>query len=361
MSIGKVIPRRLVLALLLVIAPQLALAEPPRTIRFAVSSAGVGNPPRIQTGALAIAQAHRYLEQEFEKDGIEIEWVFFKGQGPAVNEAFSSGSVDFATQGGLPSIVGRSVGLKTRAIMVTGGRSNTFLAVRPDSEIASIADLKGRRVAFHKGTATHLAVNRILENNGLAERDLRIVNLEPQTALAAFQSDDLDGLFGGLTLFRLRDLGLARVVYTSKGDVDAMQQSHVLVHEPFAEQYPDIVQRVVKAIVRAAHWGSLEENRDEVIGLWAIGSVTEQVVREDLDDEPLSLRLTPLFDELAVVSDQQSIDDSVRYRLIRRGFLLDDWKDDRFLDAALKELGLEDFWPTHDAKGNLITGVASNP
>lgn len=360
MKIGKSGLDKIVLFLLLFVMPQLALAEPLKVIRFAVSSAGVGNPPRIQTGALAIAQAHRYIEEEFEKDGIAVEWVFFKGQGPAVNEALSNGQVDFATQGGLPSIVGRSVGLKTQAILVTGGRANTFLAVEPDSDIQSISDLKGKRIAFHKGTATHLTVNRILEANGLTERDLRILNLEPQTALAAFQSGDLDGIFGALSLYRLRDLGLARIVYTTKGDVDAMQQSHVLVHEPFAEKYPDVVQRVVNAIVRAAHWGSLEENRDAVIGLWAIGSITEEVLREDLDGEPLSLRLTPLFDELAVVSDQQAIDDSVRYRLIRRGFSLDDWKDSRYLDAALSELGLEDFWPRYDAAGNL-KDLAGNP
>lgn len=343
------------LLLTMLIMPSYTEAQPLAKIRFGVSNAGVGNPPRIQQGALAIVQAHRHLEQEFEKDGIQIEWVFFKGQGPAVNEAFSNQQVDFATQGGLPSVVGRSVGLNTRIILVGTSRSNTYLAVKPDSGINGVKDLRGKRIAFHKGTATQLSVNRILEAHGLRERDVRIVNLDPQAAISAFLSGNLDAIFGTLALLRLEELGSARIAYTTKNDPIATSASHVLVHQSFAERHPDIVRRVVTTIARTSHWASLPENRDEVIRLWSVGSITEKMQRHDLEGVDLKVRLTPLFDDFANANDQRDIEDAKRFNLIRQPFSLEEWKDTRYLDQALKQLQLEEFWPRHDARGQPVS------
>lgn len=94
----------------LALAPLSALAAKPALIRFGVSSAGVGNPPRTTGGWTSVAQMHRHLEREFEADGIPVKWIFFKGQGPAVNEAIANNQLDFTSLGDLPSIVGRSAG-----------------------------------------------------------------------------------------------------------------------------------------------------------------------------------------------------------------------------------------------------------
>ena len=48
------------------------------------------------------------LEEEFKKDGVKVQWTFFKGAGPAVNEALVNKQLDFAWQGDLPSIVHRA-------------------------------------------------------------------------------------------------------------------------------------------------------------------------------------------------------------------------------------------------------------
>lgn len=324
-------------------AVEFAWASQPDVIRFGVSTAGVGNPPRIQGGSLAAAQAHRYLEEAFAKDGISIQWTFFKGQGPAVNEALSNGQLDFATQGELPSIVGRSVGLNTRLLLV-GARADAYLAVKQDSDIQSVFDLKGKRVAFHKGTATQLAANRILAQHGLQERDLRVLNLDPLASLAAFQSGDLDAMFGGINLLRLRELGSARIVYSTRDDPSGAILSHVLVHQAFAEKYPDITQRVVTALTKAAYWTSQESNRDEVIDLWAVGGITREMYQEDLKDIALKSRINPLFDPVTRDLYAASIEDALAFRLIRKSFNAEEWIDTRYLKQALIELDLQDYW-----------------
>ncbi|KAF0815159.1 putative aliphatic sulfonates-binding protein [Andreprevotia sp. IGB-42] len=349
-------------ALLLVILLGLALAANspaatpnPKLIRIGIATAGVGQPPRITAGALAQVQANRELEKEFEKDGTQIEWVFFKGEGPAVNEALSNKQLDFALQGDLPAVVGRSVGLDTRLVLVAGSRATIYLAARPDAGINSVADLRGKRIAFHKGTATQLAVNRILATAGLSERDVRVVNLDPAASLAAFKSGDLDAIFGGIGLLRYRDQGLARLVFSSKQMPTATTPSHLLVVQPFAQAYPEATKRVVKVLARAAHWVSEEQNRDTAFKLWAsAGSITEAMYQEEYQGVSLRQRQSPQFDPFIVARDKQAVEDAYRFKLIRKKFDVDQWIDSRYLDAALKELKLENYWPKYDANGNQI-------
>ncbi|SMC19040.1 sulfonate transport system substrate-binding protein [Andreprevotia lacus DSM 23236] len=340
----------IVLALLLALP---ALATPqPAVIRIGVSTAGVGNPPRVSTGWTSVAQVHHYVEDEFAKDGVKVEWIFFKGQGPAVNEAISNNQLDFTTLGDLPAIVGRSVGLDTRLVLVTGSRGNVFVAVRPDSGIKTIADLRGKRVAFNKGTATQLAAARILATVGLNERDIRVVNMEPATAKAAFLSGDVDALFTTLEGVKLQQEGKARIIYSSRDFPDASSQGFVLVNQRFAQQYPAATQRVVTALVRAADWASSDGNRDAVLKLWgSAGSIPEALYREEYNNIPFAQRLSPLFDPFIVARSRQSAADAYKYKLIRQPVDVDRWIDRRYLDAALKALKLEKRWPQFDAAG----------
>src|SRR5271166_3189199 len=91
-----------------------------RVVRLGFASIGAGN--RQFTGGSAVATAHAegHLEREFEGENVEIRWFFFAGAGPAVNEALAGNQLDFAIQGDLPSVIGRSNGLPTRIVMTAG-------------------------------------------------------------------------------------------------------------------------------------------------------------------------------------------------------------------------------------------------
>ena len=333
-----------------------ARAEPPPpVIRFGVSTAGVGDPPRVNTGWLSVAQTRRFLEDEFKADGIKVEWLFFKGQGPAVNEALANHQLDFTTLGDLPSIIGRSVGIQARVVMSTSRGANTYVGVQPGSAIRGIADLRGKRIGFHKGTATQLAVDRILERHGLTEKDVKVVNLEPATSLAAFQSGDLDALFTTLQLLNLQDKGVARIIYSTHDTPTTGSGGNILVTDRFAQAHPELTQRVVTALVKAAHHASLPANRGEVLKLWAsAGSVTAAQYEADMKGQPLTYRLSPRFDPFIVASDRKSVDDALRFKLIRKSFDVGAWIDDRYVENAVKQLKLESFWPAFDANGAIL-------
>lgn len=365
-----IIPMRIEVSLLLYTTRLLAFAamlsasagfaEKPEAIRFGVSSSGVGNPPRSAGGYTSIAQLHQYLEKEFAADGIPVKWIFFKGQGPAVNEALANNQLDFTSLGDLPSYIGRAVGLDARAVLVLSRRTDSYIGVQPNSGIASPKDLAGKRLTFNKGTASQLLANRVFEQAGIQERDVRIVNMEPANGKAAFLAGQVDAIFGTHDLLRLSEAGKVKIIYKSKENPSAYSASHVLVNQKFAERYPDLTRRVVKALVKAAHWASLEANRDSVFCLWGeAGPVKADVYREIYAGIPLGHRLSPLFDAYAYEANRRGIADAHRYKLIRKSYDVNAWIDTHYLDQALKDLNLETFWPQFDKDGRLLPNTKS--
>jgi sulfonate transport system substrate-binding protein len=342
---------QLIAGIALCAAAGVAAAAAPALIRIGVAQPAYGNPPAIAGSSIAIAQATGAIEQEFKPDNIKVEWYFFKGAGPAVNEALSNRQLDFAFQGDLPSIIGKAAGLKTRLILATGVRMNLYLAVPPDSTIRSVKDLRGKRVAIFKGTNAQLPIDRLLAANGLTERDLKVVNLDTATAQAALTTKDIDAVFGSYDLLKLRDKGLARIAYTSKGDSPVFtRQSHMLVTDDFATRYPEHTRRVVKAVLKTARWSSEEANRDEVFRIWARpGTAKFEHWKEDYEGQPLRIRLSPLFDPFLTDRYKDAVEHAYQFRLIRTRFDVDSWIDRSFLNAGLKELKLDSYWPVNQA------------
>jgi sulfonate transport system substrate-binding protein len=80
----------LALALAALVAATRAPAEP---ITIRVGNAGIGpGGSRFVPGLVGLIGAEKYLEREFDGDpDVKIEWFYFKGAGPAVNEALRPG------------------------------------------------------------------------------------------------------------------------------------------------------------------------------------------------------------------------------------------------------------------------------
>lgn len=331
----------------------------PDTIRIGVATAGGGDPVTWGGSPGGVARANNWLEEEFKASGIKVEWLFFKGAGPAVNEALSNKQIDFAYQGDLPSIVGRSNGLKTKVLLVSGARNNLYLVTPTQSNIQSIKDLKGRTVSIFRGTNGHLVAINVLAADGLAERDIKGVNLDTGSAQAALVSNGVDAAFGGYEWFKVRDQGLAKVVYSTQGRDPALtRQAALLVRSEFEQANPAEVQRVVDVFVRAAHWSSEEKNRDELFRIWARSGTPVASWTAEFDKQPLAQRNSPLADDFIVARYKAVVGDALKLKLIRREVTVDDWFDTRYLKAALKKQGLEGYWSASDAKGQPKGGPA---
>jgi len=319
--------------------------DKPSTIRMAYPGVGVGNRPYVGGNTIAIAHLRGLFEEEFKKDGITVNWTFVRGAGPAVNELYANGLADFSLLGDLPSIIGHAGGLKTKVLAATSIRQLTYVVVPADSRIETLKDLKGKRVAIFKGTNIQLAAAKILESVGLTEKDLKVVNMDTNAQRAALLTGDIDAAFGDFSYLPLRDQQVARVIYKTAEDPTKLRHCSFIGAEAFISKYPELTKRVVKTLVKAAKWASDQEKTpNNVYQLWSKSGTPYSNFKEDVNARSLTALSSPLLDPYWRGEYAKNINEAKRFGLIRNTFSLEQWIDTRFLDAALKELALENFW-----------------
>jgi sulfonate transport system substrate-binding protein len=163
---------------------------------------------------------------------------------------------------------------------------------------------------------------------------------------------------GAGAYFDLREQGLTRQIYSSVGDPKFPEIwktiGGLVVTEEFADKYPDIVKRIVKVHVKAAKWGSEEENREELYKLWAKVGTPYSNIREGYRGYSLKSRNSPLLDEYFITKHKEVVDFAKENGFIKKTFDVEQWIDKSYLEAALKELGLENYWPRFDKDGKEI-------
>lgn len=330
-----------------------ALAEEPLVIHVGYAAIGVDNRPYSEGTSAATARAGEYLEKEFANDpNIKIEWTFFKGAGPAVNEGFANDQLDFAYQGDLPSLIGRATGLKTKYLLASGARKPLYLAAAKASGITRIEDLKGRKIALQRGTNGHLAAIKVLAAHGLNERDVQVVNLDSAGTVAALTSKDIDAAFGDTQLINLAAKGAADIIYTTKGDDPRFgRNAGVIGRQAFIEAHPEITQRLVDAFVKAAKWSSDEPNRPALFELWHKSGTPVPILDEYFSNDTLAYRNSPLIDDLLVSQYKEQAVKGKEFGLIRRDVDLNGWFEPKYLNSAIERLGLKDFWQSYGADG----------
>jgi sulfonate transport system substrate-binding protein len=137
------------------------------------------------------------LQKSGQLEGLpyEIEWSTFVA-GPPLVEAAGADRIDIAWVGCAPPIFGAAAGAAFNVIASVKERDSqeNRILVPADSEIASIADLKGKKIAVPRGTSGHAFVLNALKSEGLRTGDVEFAFLAPPDALAAFQSGSVDAI-----------------------------------------------------------------------------------------------------------------------------------------------------------------------
>jgi sulfonate transport system substrate-binding protein len=319
-------------------------AANPKEIRISMSGAGEGGKPRLGGFFIATAQARGVLEQEFKKDGIKVTWLFFPGAGPATNEALANGKVDFAFHGDLPSLVGRSTGLKTKVLFSTGRFGPVYVAVPADSSAKSFADLKGKKFSIFKGTNGQIVFNRLLTKYGLTERDLRVISQDSYSARTALATATITSPFS------LVSRGVAKTLIEIK-DPKVSALTHFWVTESFEKQYPEVTQRVVTTLIKQAQWSSEEANRGTQYKLWSQSGIPLVDYQKTWDGWNLKDRNSPLLDEFHRSQIDSALKIAKEAKLIRRDVDTKTWYEPKYLNNALKELNLQNYWRAFNASG----------
>lgn len=306
--------------------PTLAQGAELKQIRIAVPDLSAST-QHSGGGITDVLQQQQLLEKAFAADGISIQWNYFKGAGPVINEAFANGQVDFAYLGDLAAIIGKANGVDTRLVAATARGVKHYLGVVPGSGIKTLQDLKGKRVAVFRGTATQLSFDAALASQGLSEKDLKVINLDFSAAIAALAARQIDATWGSTGISALADRGLAELPLNTRDLGGAGNVQAVLVAAgAFVDAYPAVVEKFVAAQQPAVQWLTDDANKDAYIQLVSErASYPPAILQRDLSQERLSAVFDSTLDPDFLARLQASVDLAAQQRLIRKPFKVDQW------------------------------------
>ena len=145
-----------------------------------------------QKGWLAILKGRGTLEKRLAPLGVSVTWTEFNA-GPVQLEALNVGSIDFGDVGEAPPIFAQAAGAPLVYAGATVPRPKLEAIIVPKgSPIKTVADLKGKRVAYNKGSNVQYFLVKLLEKHGLKYSDVQSVFLPPPDARAAFEKGAVD-------------------------------------------------------------------------------------------------------------------------------------------------------------------------
>lgn len=192
-----------------------------------------------------------WLEAAFAKDGTAVKWVLSAGSNRAL-EYLNANSIDIGSTAGLAALLARANGNPIKTPYIYSRPEWTALVVRKDSDIRTLADLKGRKVAATKGTDPYLFLLRSLHTVGLTRKDIEHVPLQHADGRAALEQGRVDAWAGLDPHMAASELANgSKLIYRNVG---FNTYGFLNVREEFLARHPDSVRRVIAGYETARKW-----------------------------------------------------------------------------------------------------------
>jgi sulfonate transport system substrate-binding protein len=148
-----------------------------------------------QLVGLSVLEKQATLEKDLAPLGFSVQWLEFAA-GPQQLEALNAGALDLALTAESPPVFVQAAqaaggSLVYLATTASNGKAVSLL-VHDGSPIKTLADLKGKKIAFQKASIGHYLLVKALESVGLKLADVDSVFLPPADANAAFSAGSVD-------------------------------------------------------------------------------------------------------------------------------------------------------------------------
>jgi len=203
-----------------------------------------------------------YFYQQFAIPGYAIEVISFETPTDGKN-ALVTGSVDFGMFGSAAAILGSAAGEPVAVIASSGNRGMAVIA-KKDQPIASVKDLRGRKVAILPGSTQEVFIRVRLRMEGLSVKDITPLRVPFGEMHAAMVRGDVDAYVGaepgpGLSLATGEGKLVEYPYSTPMGTLNTVTCTHA---KTVAEN-PDLVRAFLKMHRQATDYA--EGNKEEQI------------------------------------------------------------------------------------------------
>jgi sulfonate transport system substrate-binding protein len=275
-----------------------------------------------KNGVLALAKRKGALEKRLAGQGVSVEWSEFTS-GPPLLEALGAGALDFGATGDVPPLFAQAAnGNLVYVGLYVGSPDASAIVVHRDAPIRSLADLKGKKLAFKRGSSAHNVTIKALRKGGLTPSDVEAIDLSPPDAAAAFKT-------GAIDAWSIWDPYLAivegdpntRILSTARGIVDSY--SFFLANGDFAKSNPQVVSDTIDELhkVGVAAQGHLDET---ITALSEITGVSAEVTRITLTRPGSDLGSVSTITDAAIAYQQGLADEFYQLGIVPKKLAVND-------------------------------------
>jgi NitT/TauT family transport system substrate-binding protein len=265
----------------------------------------------------------------FAKHDLAIERIDLEG-GAKLHQAMAAGELDIALGGGT-DLTFLVKGAPEKAVAVLGtAPSNLAILLRADSPIATLADLKAKKIgATTVGSLTSWFALEIARREGWGQDGITLVYLGgTESMLAGLTTKSVDAAAASLEVGHIRaSEGKFRMLVKGGEFVPDFVASVIYASDALIAQRPDTVRRFLAGWFETVRY--LHDHRSEAIALMAkIMAAPPDAVAKIYDDEMPSFPRDGHFDLRALGVVEQALVDFGRIdrlpdnsRLLTEAFL----------------------------------------
>lgn len=206
-----------------------------------------------KTGIPLVARQLKVFEKRFEPRGIKVNWVEFPS-GLTLLQALDIGQISFGNSGNVGCIFQQAAGghIDYIAAQPSGPKSEGIL-VKATSSIRTLADLRGKKVGYAKGSSSHDLIAAALEKAGVKLADIDSISLGAADAAFAYDSGDIDAWVIWDPYFTIAQKRTPSRVLAYTGDIKP-SSGFLLANSGFAAAQPELVREYIDGSKEAAAW-----------------------------------------------------------------------------------------------------------
>ncbi len=275
------------------------------------SASGPAETVKIRVGCQSefqgyVAYEKGFFDEVFKDDNVEVELSFFT-LGPPMIEALTSGDLDFGFMGDQPAFSGLANGLNIKIIGSYKTSDTAYgLVAAADSGITKLEDLKGKKVAVPFGSNIQLLEELYLQKAGLTNDDIELINLSFANIVTSLDSGEIDAAVSAEP-YITQSLNKGNSVQIADAQGIKLFVNPIVVRSEFAETYPDITAKYLKALQMATDW--IADNQEEAIKIVAERTeATEESLKAVITKTDFSIALPEDKIAAIVTAAEQSYD-----------------------------------------------------
>ncbi|MBD1868058.1 ABC transporter substrate-binding protein [Cyanobacteria bacterium FACHB-471] len=272
-----------------------------------ISPAGSASPTELVKSAygstLWIGYAPLYVAIEkgfFKEGGLDLEQKVFGTTGEG-NAAFAAEHIQCISIVTTETVAFAAQGQDFRIVQIadssTGGDG-----ILARNSVKDVADFKGREIAVELGSVSHFFLLQVLEEAGLTGDDIKITNVTPDAAAAAYTSGRVDVAVTYSPFLKQSNNAQkdGRIIYDSSKMPTAITDVYIFSTQ-FVEENPQAIQGFVNGIFKAHEF--IKTNPDEA---YVITGKQLELQPEEVAEELKGVSLTSLEDNIKLMDDTTS-------------------------------------------------------